>query len=94
MTTRLTSDLRCSSQAISSAQAATLTDGRWRAYSYDDLLQRDKVSLDIFWLKDEDLEGESDAVNLDDIMAEIVYDLRAALAQFEEIQSDLVAAQT
>ncbi|HEX8089388.1 MAG TPA: N-6 DNA methylase, partial [Blastocatellia bacterium] len=64
--------------------------GRWRAYSYEELLQRDKVSLDIFWLKDENLEGESDAIDLNDIMAEIVYDLRAALAQFEEIQSDMV----
>jgi hypothetical protein len=64
--------------------------GRWRAYSYEELLQRDKVSLDIFWLKDENLEGESDAADLNDIMAEIVYDLRAALAQFEEIQSDMV----
>jgi type I restriction enzyme M protein len=65
--------------------------GRWRAYSYEELMQRDKVSLDIFWLKDENLEGESDAADLSDIMNEIVDDLRAALAQFEEIQSDLPA---
>ena len=25
----------------------------WRAFSYDELLKRDKVSLDIFWLKDD-----------------------------------------
>ena len=65
-------------------------EGRWRAYSYEELVQRDKVSLDIVWLKDDDLEGGSDAANLDDIMAEIVYDLRAALAQFEEMNADLV----
>ncbi|MDQ3685633.1 MAG: type I restriction-modification system subunit M [Acidobacteriota bacterium] len=65
--------------------------GRWRAYSYEELLQRDKVSLDIFWLKDENLEGESDA-GLDDIMAEIAYDLRAALAQFEEINADFATS--
>jgi type I restriction enzyme M protein len=64
-------------------------EGRWRAYSYEELVQRDKVSLDIVWLKDDDLEGGSDAANLDDIMAEIVYDLRAALAQFEEMNADL-----
>jgi type I restriction enzyme M protein len=28
-------------------------DGRWRAYSYDELVARDKASLDIFWLKDD-----------------------------------------
>jgi type I restriction enzyme M protein len=36
-------------------------DGRWRSYSYDELMQRDKVSLDIFWLRDESLE---DSANL------------------------------
>ena len=30
--------------------------GRWRAFDYDDLVKRDKVNLDIFWLKDESLE--------------------------------------
>ncbi len=30
--------------------------GRWRAYDYDQLIARDKASLDIFWLKDESLE--------------------------------------
>lgn len=54
-------------------------------------MQRDKVSLDIFWLKDENLEGETDEVDLDSMMAEIVYDLRAALVQFEEIENDLAA---
>lgn len=63
--------------------------GRWRAYSYEELLQRDKLSLDIFWLKDEDLEGEGDAAGIDEIMSEIIYDLRAALAQFEEINNDM-----
>ena len=27
-------------------------DGRWRAYSREELLLRDKASLDVFWLKD------------------------------------------
>src|SRR5207245_845319 len=29
-----------------------IPDGRWRAYSYDELAARDKVSLDLFWLRD------------------------------------------
>ena len=65
--------------------------GRWRAYSYDELLQRDKVSLDLFWLRDESLE---DAAGLDDpdlIAGEIAEDLRAALDHFEAIQTDLAA---
>ncbi|WP_245826893.1 HsdM family class I SAM-dependent methyltransferase [Leptonema illini] len=64
-------------------------DGRWRAYSYDELAARDKASLDIFWLKDESL-SESDNLPSPDIIAlEIVEDLEAALAQFREIAGDL-----
>src|SRR3712207_7007199 len=33
---------------------ANTPEGRWRAYTYDELLARDKVNLDIFWLRDED----------------------------------------
>jgi len=64
-------------------------DGRWRAYAYDELVARDKASLDIFWLKDESL-SESDNLPSPDIIAlEIVEDLEAALAQFREIAGDL-----
>ena len=63
--------------------------GRWRSYRYEDLLQRDKVSLDIFWLKDDSLEDSADLDDPDTIAAEIIEDLRAALEQFEAIQSEL-----
>jgi type I restriction enzyme M protein len=64
-------------------------DGRWRAYGYDELVARDKASLDLFWLRDEAL---SDSDNLPApavIAAEIVQDLEAALEQFREIAVDL-----
>ncbi|NOK14293.1 HsdM family class I SAM-dependent methyltransferase [Corallococcus exercitus] len=64
-------------------------EGRWRSYSYEELLQRDKVSLDIFWLKDESLEDSANLPAPDVIAGEIVDDLRAALEQFEAIQTDL-----
>lgn len=63
--------------------------GRWRAYSYDELLQRDKVSLDIFWLKDESLEDSANLPDPDVIAADIAEDLRTALEQFEAIGEDL-----
>src|SRR5437879_4381196 len=63
--------------------------GRWRAYDYEDLLKRDKLNLDIFWLKDESLEDSANLPDPDIIAAEIVEDLQAALAQFAEIASDL-----
>jgi len=64
-------------------------NGRWRVYDYDELIARDKASLDIFWLKDESLEDSANLPAPDVIAAEIADDLRAALEQFETIQSDL-----
>ena len=64
-------------------------DGRWRAYDYDELIKRDKASLDIFWLRDESL-SDSDNLPAPEVIAqEIVEDLEAALEQFREIAGDL-----
>jgi type I restriction enzyme M protein len=64
-------------------------DGRWRAYSYDELVARDKCSLDVFWLRDESLEASDNLPAPDVIALEIVDDLRAALEQFEGVADDL-----
>lgn len=64
-------------------------DGRWRAYTYEELVQRDKCNLDVFWLKDESLEATENLPPPDVIAAEIVEDLRAALEQFEAVEADL-----
>ena len=66
-------------------------EGRWRAYSYEELMQRDKANLDIFWLKDDSLEDSASLAEPDVIAEEIAEDLRAALEQFEVIQADLGA---
>ena len=66
-------------------------EGRWRAYEYDELIARDKASLDIFWLKDDSL-ADSDNLPPPDVIAqEIVEDLEAALEQFRLIAGDLGA---
>ncbi|MBX3348012.1 MAG: SAM-dependent DNA methyltransferase [Nitrospira sp.] len=65
-------------------------DGRWRSYDYDELVARDKASLDIFWLKDDSLEDSANLPNPDIIAQEIVDDLEAALEQFRLIANDLV----
>jgi hypothetical protein len=63
--------------------------GRWRAYSYDELVARDKTSLDIFWLKDDSL-ADSDNLPPPGVIAlEIVEDLQAALEQFKLIAADM-----
>jgi len=64
-------------------------DGRWRSYGYDELVNRDKASLDIFWLKDESLEESDNLPDPDIIAREIVEDLEAALEQFRLIVTDL-----
>jgi type I restriction enzyme M protein len=64
-------------------------EGRWRAYAYDELVARDKTSLDIFWLKDDAL-ADSDNLPAPGVIAlEIVEDLQAALEQFKLIAADL-----
>jgi len=66
--------------------------GRWRAYSYDQLIARDKASLDIFWLRDDSL-ADSDNLPPPEVIAqEIVDDLEAALEQFRLIAGDLNGA--
>ena len=64
-------------------------EGRWRSYNYDELVSRDKASLDIFWLKDDSLEASDNLPDPDVIAQEIVEDLEAALEQFREIVGDL-----
>jgi type I restriction enzyme M protein len=69
-------------------------DGRFRAYTYDEIAARDKVSLDIFWLKDESLSESENLPDPDILAAEIVEDLEAALEQFREIATDLGPVST
>ena len=62
---------------------------RWRPYTYDEIVARDKVNLDLFWIRDESLE---DSANLPDphiLAEEIADDLRSALAQIEDVLGDL-----
>ena len=66
-------------------------DGRWRPYSYEEIISRDKVSLDLSWLRDESLE---DSANLPDphiLAQEIADDHRSALGQIEDVLGDLEA---
>ena len=63
--------------------------GRWRAYDYEDLLKRDKLSLDLFWIKDNSLTDTDSLPPPGVIAAEIADDLEAALAQFTKIAERL-----
>jgi type I restriction enzyme M protein len=64
---------------------------RFRMFGYDELLQRDKVNLDIFWLKDESLEDSENLPSPDIIAKEIAENLESALDQFASIHEDLIS---
>lgn len=62
---------------------------RFRAFTYEELIQRDKVSLDIFWLKDESLEDSENLPAPDILAREISENLESALEQFSSIYEEL-----
>lgn len=62
---------------------------RFKSFTYAELAKRDKVNLDIFWLKDEALEESANLPSPGLIAQEIADDLEAALEQFAAIAEDL-----
>ncbi len=64
-------------------------DGRWRCFDYEDLLKRDKASLDLFWLRDESLEDGENLPEPDVLATEIADELQSALEQFSSIAASL-----
>ena len=65
---------------------------RFRAFTYDELIARDKANLDITWLKDDSLDDLDNLPAPEIIAREIVEDLTAALAEFEAVAAALEAA--
>ncbi|MEP1698303.1 MAG: class I SAM-dependent DNA methyltransferase [Paracoccaceae bacterium] len=62
---------------------------RFRRFDYEDLVVRDKLNMDIFWLKDDSLEDVDALPEPDVIAAEIVENLEAALEQFRSVAEEL-----
>jgi len=59
---------------------------RFKAFTYDELIKRDKTNLDIFWSKDDSLKEMENLPDPDVIASEIVENLEFALKQFRSIQ--------
>lgn len=66
---------------------------RFRAFSYDELIQRDKTNLDIFWLKDDSLEDSENLPEPEVLAMEIVENLESALEQFRAVCEELQTEQ-
>ena len=64
-------------------------EGRWRKYSYEQIIARDKASLDIFWLKDKSLADLDNLPEPDVLALEIIDNLEAGLNSFREIAAAL-----
>lgn len=62
---------------------------RFKAFGYDELVDRDKANLDIAWLRDDSLEDLDNLPSPDVLAREIVEELSAALAEFESVASAL-----
>jgi type I restriction enzyme M protein len=77
---------------LANSRGERVESERWKAYPYEELIARDKVNLDLTWLRDESLE-DADNLPAPDILArEIVEDLTAALDEFESVAMALEAA--
>lgn len=64
-------------------------DGRWRKFSYEEIIARDKTSLDITWLKDKSLADLDNLPDPDVLADEIVENLESALDGFRLVLEKL-----
>ncbi len=64
-------------------------DGRWRKFNIEEILERDKTSLDIFWIKDKSLADLDNLPSPDILAADIIENLQSALESFQELKVQL-----
>ena len=64
-------------------------DGRWRKFRLEEILARDKTSLDIFWIKDKSLADLDNLPEPDVLADEIIENLQSALESFRELKARL-----
>ena len=69
--------------------AETNPEGRWRKFSYDEIIARDKTSLDITWLKDKSLADLDNLPDPDELALDIVENIEAGLESFRAIIASL-----
>lgn len=60
-------------------------EGRWRKFTYEDIIARDKTSLDITWLKDKSLADLDNLPDPDELALEIIENIEAGLESFRSV---------
>jgi type I restriction enzyme M protein len=58
---------------------------RFKSFTYEELMSRDKANLDIVWIKDDSLEDADDLPSPEIIAQEIIDNLESAILNFNEI---------
>ncbi|MDQ8206183.1 class I SAM-dependent DNA methyltransferase [Coraliomargarita sp. SDUM461003] len=66
-------------------------DGRWRSYTYEELIARDKTSLDLFWLKDKSLADLDNLPEPEVLADEIIDNIEAGLESFRNVAASLTS---
>jgi len=66
---------------------------RFKCFTYEEIMKRDKTNLDIFWLKDESLEDSENLPEPEIMVRSVADNLGAALDEFEEIYDKLLNKQ-
>jgi type I restriction enzyme M protein len=64
-------------------------EGRFRCFTYKEILERDKTSLDIFWLKDKSLSDLDNLPDPDVLAVEIMENMETALESFKSLTANL-----
>lgn len=67
-------------------------EGRWRKFSYEEILARDKTNLDIFWLKDQSLADLDNLPEPEELAEEIIENLEAGLESFRAVSLGIAGA--
>jgi type I restriction enzyme M protein len=60
-------------------------EGRWRKFTFDEIIKKDKTSLDIFWIRDKSLTDLDNLPDPDILANEIIENIEAGLNSFREI---------
>jgi len=67
----------------------TNPEGSWRKFTYDEIISRDKTSLDIIWIKDKSLADLDNLPDPDILAGEIIDNLEAGIESFKEIMETI-----
>ena len=69
--------------------SSTSPEGRWRKFTYEEIIERDKTNLDIFWIKDKSLTDLDNLPDPDVLANEIIENIEAGLNSFKEIMETI-----